>query len=99
MLDLLLTPKARLDLEEIYEYSFRVWGVTQADLYQDQLFHFMQLICKNPFLGTNYSYSSIAYRKLTANKHLIFYRLEKSSIIVVRILHEKMDILPQIEKK
>ena len=92
MASLLLTLQAELDLEQIYQHSFDTWGFLQAELYQDELFHAMELILNNPKMGQVYPYATIEYRKLHINRHLIFYRIENDDCIVIRILHDAMNL-------
>jgi len=97
MLKLLLSPKAIIDVEEIYEYTFLTWGVAQAEKYQDELFQSMISISNNPKTGSLYYHKKGNYRKLNVNRHLIFYRLTNKECIVIRILHERMDLKTKIE--
>ena len=100
MLELFLSPEAEKDLEKIYIYTFEKWGLKQADYYQDQLFDCMCQVCNNPHIGRVYEHSKYRYRRLTINKHLIFYRSTKDQkCIVVRILHERMDMDTHIKDK
>ena len=92
MFKLLIKPEAEKDLEKIYEYTFLTWGFEQAEQYQDDLFHGMQLLLEQNELGKIYPYSNILYRKLHVNRHLIFYRFEEQSCTIIRILHDRMDI-------
>jgi len=92
MLKLLIKPEAEKDLEKIYEYTYLTWGLEQAEKYQDDLFHGMQLLLEQNKLGIIYPYSNILYRKLHVNRHLIFYRFDKQSCTIIRILHDSMDI-------
>ena len=92
MSNLLLSPRAKLDLEEIYDYTFLTWSLRQAERYQDDLFDAMQLIVENNKLGVKYPYAEIEYRKLHVNRHLIFYRMVGNDCLVVRILHDRMDL-------
>ena len=89
---LLITPRAEQDLEEIYLHTFSTWGIKQADRYQDELYHAMQLILKDHDLGRRYPHSSFEYRQLHINRHLIFYRIEENHCIVIRILHDRMNL-------
>jgi toxin ParE1/3/4 len=91
MLKLFLSPRATEDLEEIYEYTFRTWGFSQAEKYQDLLFESMYTILKTPKIGSKYYFKKGNYRKLHSNKHIMFYKIQVEKCIVVRILHEKMD--------
>jgi len=93
MLELFLSPEAENDLEIIYKYTYENWGLKQADYYQDQLYNSMSQVCKNPNIGRVYEHSDYAYKIITTNKHLVFYRITNDKkCIVVRILHERMDL-------
>lgn len=92
MLDLLLRPQAENDLEEIFEYTYHTWGIVQAQKYQDELFESMKSILSNPKIGTIYFHKEGNYRKISINRHLIFYRTTEKHCIVVRVLHEKMNL-------
>ena len=97
MRELLLKPEAINDLEKIYEYTLHTWGQNQAEKYQDELFESMNSILSNPEIGSKYYFKEGNYRKLNINRHLIFYRLEEKSCVVVRILHEKVDLKIKLE--
>ncbi len=92
MLKLKFLPQAVKDLESIYEFTFTSWGFRQAQKYQDELHNYMITICENPQIGTIYYFKKGNYRMLNANRHIIFYRQTNIEIIIVRILHEKMDL-------
>jgi len=92
MLELKLSPKAIIDLEEIYEYTLGTWGLNQAEKYQDELYLCMISISENPMLGSIYYFKSGNYRKINANRHIIFFRKTKKECLIVRILHERMDL-------
>lgn len=92
MLNLSLTPRATIDLEEIYSYTLNTWSLAQAEKYQDELFESMVSILQNHHIGTVYYHKEGNYRKLHSNRHLIFYRITDTHCIVIRILHERMDL-------
>jgi len=54
MANLLISPQAEQDLEEIFYHTFITWGTDQAEKYQDELYFAMQLILKNNTLGEVY---------------------------------------------
>lgn len=97
MLDLKLSPKSIEDLEQIYRYTVLNWGITQADKYQDELYHKMRNIASNPKLGQNYPYR-IGYMKTRINRHLIFYKIDQNDCLIVRNLHERMNIRDRINE-
>ena len=51
-MQLKLTPKARADLDAIWEYTVRQWSVEQAETYLASVGKTMQLLVENPGLGT-----------------------------------------------
>ena len=92
MLELFITPRAEQDLTEIYNYTFNERGITQADKYQDELYHGMEAILNNSQLGKLYPYLDKKYSILYVNRHLIFYRIEENKCLVIRILHDRMNL-------
>jgi toxin ParE1/3/4 len=99
MLELKIKPEAENDLMKIFEYTAKNWGVNQAEKYQDELFAGMLLITKQEQLSKEYSYTQIAYRKLHVKRHLIFYRVEDETCLIVRILHDRMDTKKHLGQK
>ncbi|MFT6338482.1 MAG: toxin ParE1/3/4 [Saprospiraceae bacterium] len=96
MLKLKIKPEAENDLSKIFEYTAMNWGVDQADNYQDDLFAGMKLITTQEQLGKEYPYAERSYRKLHVKRHLIFYRIENKTCIIIRILHDRMDIMQHL---
>ena len=99
MLKLRIKPEAESDLSKIFEYTALNWGIDQAEKYQDDLFAGMLLLTKNKEIGKLYPYTKESYRKLHVKRHLIFYRIDGQTCIIVRILHDRMDIKKQLGQK
>jgi len=97
MLNLFISPEAERDLEIIYEYTFYTWGQDQADKYQDDLFEAMNQIQLNGKIGIRYPHADLDYRKFSINKHLLFYKVVQSNCIIVRVLHERMNLSFELE--
>lgn len=95
-----LTRKAVSDLRDIAKYTTEQWGIEQRNLYLGMLDTAFHRIAKNPLLGKDCSDILSGYRKLPIGSHLIFYRCSSPNLImIVRILHSRMDIearLPEI---
>lgn len=89
---LVISRKAEIDLEKIYYYTLKNWGLKQAVQYQNELFSATEYLLQHPEYGKKYSFSPIATYYTQKNKHLIFYRIENKTIFIVRILHQSMDI-------
>ena len=89
-----LTNKAVEDLTNVWEYTVDAWSERQADDYYNMLIASCQKITENPQLFC------IKYEEITeglygyrANRHIIFYRiLTGGDILIIRILHQRMDL-------
>ncbi|HID82244.1 MAG TPA: type II toxin-antitoxin system RelE/ParE family toxin [Chromatiales bacterium] len=88
-----LTREAKQDLRKIARFIENRWGRDQRFLYIKQFDDVFHLLSKNPSLGKRCEYIKKGYRKFPQSSHIIFYREdEKSKIIIVRILHKNMDV-------
>jgi toxin ParE1/3/4 len=87
-----LSPRARQDIDDIWDYTAKHWGSDQAERYLRQLQAAIELVAANPFLGRSCEHIRPGYRKFPAGAHVLFYRAEGSRTDVVRILHARMDI-------
>lgn len=86
-----LSIAAQKDLQEIYSYTIKTWGETQADNYVDSLWRTFQKISKAPH---EYRFREDLYKncQLAAHgKHLILFRCQDADIEIARILHSAMD--------
>ena len=89
----LLSPAARIDLEQIWDYTRHRWDVQQADEYLRELQRAIELAAENPRIGRACDEIRPGYRKLAAGSHTLYYRVTPDGIIdVVRILHQRMDV-------
>jgi toxin ParE1/3/4 len=88
--------KAAQDLKDIYQYSYREYGEIQADTYIQELEKTFDLLAENPLLCRERTEFIPSVRIYHYNKHLIVYINEQNSILIVRLLHEKMDTKKQL---
>jgi toxin ParE1/3/4 len=88
-----ISKKAVSDLEEIWLYTVEKWSVAQADRYYSQVFDEIDYICKNINSGKPMDHVRKGYRASKIKSHLIFYRVINDTVEIVRILHERMDIV------
>lgn len=94
-----LTNKANDDLDKIWEYTFDEWSETQADKYYFEILDGCQFIAENQNLGKIYSEIENNLFGYFINKHIIFYqKISEFEILVVRILHTKMDLKTRIKE-
>lgn len=93
-----LRPSAEADLEEVWVYTVETWSVTQAEHYVSDIFASINHLVANPHLGRPVAGLHSDYRKYKAGHHLIFYIAEVDAIDVLRIVHEKRDIVRRLDE-
>lgn len=91
--DYKLTPAAKNDLKEIWQYTIETWGEQQAETYVLQLEKKFRELVNSPFLGRSRPDIHKDYRSLLEGKHLIFYRVTQDIIEIIGIPHASMDVL------
>ncbi|MFQ5790986.1 MAG: type II toxin-antitoxin system RelE/ParE family toxin [Acidobacteriota bacterium] len=87
-----LRPKARADLDGIWDYTVETWGRDQAKAYLRALNRAFKTLARKPGLGRVYDEVYEGLRVYPSGKHLIFYFASDNGIDIVRVLHERMDI-------
>lgn len=88
-----LSPAARTDLEEIWDYTCDRWGVDQAEKYVREIQRAIERVVDNPGIGWACDEVRPGYRKHAVGTHTLYYRIASVDMIdVVRILHQRMDI-------
>lgn len=87
-----LSPAAKRDLDDIWNSSHANWGIDQAETYLLELGRRIALLAAQPSLGRACSDIRMGYFKYLSGSHVIFYRQGENRIVVVRILHERMDL-------
>lgn len=87
-----IAPRARRDLQEAWIYSRGRWGRRRADAYIRDLTTIIERLAENPALGQSYDEIRAGYRKHPADSHMLFYMIRDETIVVVRALHQQMDV-------
>jgi toxin ParE1/3/4 len=96
MPEIQFTNAARRDLKGIFIYSTRKWGKHQAKLYADQLLVHVEKIANDAVFSKNISNNLRDLRQSSVGRHLIIFEQTDDQILIVRILHEAMDIARHI---
>ena len=86
-----LSPRARADLEEIWDYTAQRWGIDQAEVCIRLLQGAIETLADDPHKGRPCSEVRAGYRSHSVGSHVLFFRSIKSVIDIVRILHNRMD--------
>ena len=87
-----ISAPARRDLRLVGEYTLREWGAVQKKKYLGQIKNGFKLISENPGVGKSRDEIDKGLISLAVQKHIVFYRQTKKQLLVIRILHESMDL-------
>jgi len=87
----LFRPKAKSDIDDIWNYTFDTWNIDQADQYIKNLIETCISLAENPRIGISRNELYEGLHMQPSGKHLIFYLIIDDGIDIVRILHECMD--------
>ncbi|MBC8441115.1 MAG: type II toxin-antitoxin system RelE/ParE family toxin [Deltaproteobacteria bacterium] len=87
-----LTPSAKSDLIEIWNYTVETWGEKQAEKYLQEIEDKLDQLADNPELGRQRPEIHPGYCSSPVRKHIIFYLQSDNHIDVIGVLHGKMDI-------
>lgn len=89
---------AEKDLIEIYRYGFLNHGERQAEQYQQALKEKCRFLADHPLLCRERKEFIPTVRIHPHKKHIIIYTIEPDHILIVRILHERMELLNHLEQ-
>ena len=87
-----LSEAAARDIEGILEQSLADFGPLQAEKYYDSLRHCLELLSEHPGMGTAAEDVRAGYRRFAHESHVVFHRASQRGILVVRVLHKRMDV-------
>ena len=87
-----LRPRAEADLEEIWLYTRDRWSLEQANSYLRALSAAFAGLATGVCVGRATDVRN-GYFKYTIGSHLIFYVKTEVGVEVVRVLHERMDVM------
>lgn len=88
-----LSRRARADLGEIWRYTKDNWSAAQADRYADAIREAIVAVARDPERGRSCAPTAPSYWRVAAGSHFVFYRIEARRIVVVRVLHQRMDFM------
>ena len=91
MSTLLFTPGARDDLSEIWDLTEERWNAAQAETYVLELHAAAERVAEDPARGRPADEVRTGYRRYGIGSHLLFYIVREDAVVIVRILHQRMD--------
>ena len=86
-----LYPKAINDLEDIYLYSAREFGIQRTEDYIWAIESSFQYLASDPLISRKCDYIRQNLRAFNVGSHVIFLKITDYGIAVIRVLHQSMD--------
>ncbi len=90
---LVISPAAKDDLKDIYQYGVQQWGAEQSAQYLTALKERLWLLLSQPLQGADRPELLANTRSITTQSHKVFYRMNGQQIEIIRILHARQDPL------
>lgn len=86
-----LGPRARRDLDGVFDHTVARWGVDQAMRYTDLIEDACAALAEAPQQARGCDDIRPGYRRRSVGRHVIYFRTTRYGIAVIRILHQGMD--------
>ena len=84
---------AEKDLEDIWFYSFEMWGVEQADSYTGSLIARFEWLASNQQSGRKRDDIKSGYYCFPDGEHVIFYKIDNDVIDIIGVPHHSQDVV------
>jgi len=88
-----LYPKAIEDLESIYQFSVREFGIQRTEDYILAIEASFHYLAQDPLLARQCDYIRQDLRAFNVGSHIIFFKIADFGINVLRVLHQSMDFI------
>jgi toxin ParE1/3/4 len=92
MTKLVVSRAARDDLAAISAYTLREWGDSRRRAYLHAIRGRFALLQRRPALGVSRDEIAPRSRSFPVGRHVIFYRTTEDAVVILRVLHQRMDI-------
>lgn len=86
-----LTEIARGDLKSIQRYSQKAWGSDRTVRYMAELRDVMKGLRAGTVVSRNRDDLRPGLQMATSGRHSVFFEADESRILVIRVLHDRMD--------
>ena len=91
MTRILYSPLAEADLEDIWLFTAQRWSAEQAVTYTTELIGAVEQLARGDRRGRPVSIAEGMLKSLSG-RHVIYFRKTEDSLVVVRVLHQSMDV-------
>ncbi len=80
-------------MEGIWQDTCTRWGVDQAHRYTDLLTAAFESLATSPMTAPTCDHIRAGYRRRWVERHVIYFRVTSYGIAIIRVLHDRMDVL------
>lgn len=84
-----LTEPAIADFRDILSFTLQIWGELQFSEYKRKIDGALIIVAENPHSGCK-KHGLLVFQ---IGRHQIFYRLQGDVVYILRILHDRMDVV------
>ena len=91
-----LTPDAKASLMQIGLYTQQTWGKKQRRIYIKQMDDCFHKLAASPMQGKARPDTYHDLRSFPVGRHIIYYMIRHDHIVIVNVLHERMDPVQHI---
>lgn len=80
------------------QQSILDFGQLQTEAYYHDLTHCLALLADNQEMGNSAEHIRSGYQRFHHESHVIFYTRQNDHILIIRILHKRMDVSRNMQK-
>ena len=80
------------DLVSCWLYGANEWSPEQADEHLFEIESICERLLDNPELGKSRDELVVGVRSIVIRPHVVFYRVSKTEIEIVRVVHQRKDV-------
>ena len=96
MRQLIFSPQAEEDIDEIYDFTDENWGFGQAESYTSKILSVCRSLTHGNPRGRSINRLRRGYALIQSGSHFIIYQQSYDEVLIVRILHKRMNIRKHI---
>jgi len=91
-----ISEDAKTDIKGIYIHSYQNFGERKGDEYVDELNTMLDEL-PNALRVSDYGFVREGLKRSNYRSHAVYYRIEGTDTVVLRVLHQRMDPASHIE--
>jgi len=82
---------AQNDVKDLIKNSYLSFGFDVTEQYQQGLNRCFNLLASTPLIGISADGLRTGYLKFPYKSHIVYYKVRKKDIFIVRLLHQRMN--------